>query len=159
MHNSTQQHEPRTAISAWQQVVIFLLACAVVISRRPDVILHAQFYAEDAHVWFADAYNLGWWRALFNAQDGYFQTVPRLGAALALLAPMARAPLVMNAIAIAVQVLPVNLLFSPAPLRGALYVSVRVWRQFIFPFRTQSRSASASPSRNGCWVSAYSYSW
>ena len=100
------------ALVFWQQIAVFLLACAVVISRRPDAVFHAQFYAEDGHVWFADAYNLGWWHALFRAQDGYFQTFPRLGAALALLVPMARAPLVMNILAIAAQALPVSLLLS-----------------------------------------------
>ena len=77
-----------------------------------DAIFHAQFYAEDGHVWFADAYNLGWWHALFRAQDGYFQTLPRLAAALALLAPLSLAPLVLNIAAVAVQALPVNILVS-----------------------------------------------
>ncbi|MGA2207630.1 MAG: hypothetical protein ABSG10_12955, partial [Terracidiphilus sp.] len=86
------------------------MACAVIVSRRPDAVFHAQFYAEDGHVWFADAYNLGWWHALFRAQDGYFQTFPRLAATLALLAPLALAPLALNLAALAVQALPVNLL-------------------------------------------------
>lgn len=96
----------------WQHAAVFLVACVVVVSRRPDAVFHAQFWAEDGHVWFADAYNLGWWRALFCAQDGYFQTLPRLAAALALLVPLALAPLVLNLVAIAMQALPVNLLLS-----------------------------------------------
>src|ERR1035437_10257778 len=89
----------------WQHVLVFLFAFVAFISRRPDAIFHPQFWAEDGRVWFADAYNLGWWTALFRAQDGYFQTLPRLGAALAQLLPIALAPLVLNCIAIAVQVL------------------------------------------------------
>ena len=100
--------EPRP----WHHGLIFLVACAAIISRRPDAIFHAQFYAEDGHVWFADAYNLGWWHALFRAQDGYFQTLPRLAAALALLAPLSLAPLVLNIAAVAVEALPVNILLS-----------------------------------------------
>jgi len=100
----------QTGLRPWQHCVIFLLACAVLAARRPDAVFHAQFYAEDGHVWFADAYNLGWWHALFRAQDGYFQTFPRLAAALALLAPLALAPMVLNLAALAVQALPVNLL-------------------------------------------------
>ena len=50
----------RTGLRPWQQGILFLLACAVIVSRRPEAIFHAQFYAEDGHVWFADAYNLGW---------------------------------------------------------------------------------------------------
>jgi hypothetical protein len=99
-------------LPAWQHGAIFLIACLVLISRRPEAMFHAQFYAEDGHVWFADAYNLGWWSALFRPQDGYFQTFSRLGGALALLLPMARAPLVLNAIALCAQALPVNLLMS-----------------------------------------------
>ena len=40
-------------------VAVFLFACAVVIARRPDAVFHAQFFAEDGRIWFADAYNLG----------------------------------------------------------------------------------------------------
>jgi hypothetical protein len=101
-----------TWLRPWQQGAIFLLACAVIVSRRPDAIFHPQFYAEDGHVWFADAYNLGWWHALFRAQDGYFQTFPRLAAALALLAPLSLAPLVLNIAAVVVEALPVNILLS-----------------------------------------------
>jgi len=96
----------------WQHGAVFLFACAILISRRPDAIFHAQFFAEDGHVWFADDYNVGLWSALFQAHTGYFQTLPRLGAALALLAPFSLAPLVLNLIALAVQALPANLLLS-----------------------------------------------
>ncbi len=96
----------------WQHGAAFLLASALLVTRRPDAIFHPQFWAEDGHVWFADAYNLGWWAALFQAHTGYFQTLPRLGAALALLVPLTLAPLVLNVIAITIQALPVNLLLS-----------------------------------------------
>lgn len=115
--------EPR----AWQHCLVFVTACVLFFTRRPDAIVHAQFYAEAGHVWFADAYNLGWWNVLFRAQDGYFQTFSRLGAALALLAPFAQAPLVMNMIAIAAQALPVNLLVS---VRSASWGSLR-WRALL----------------------------
>ena len=104
--------QQRSGLLTWQHGVVFLLACAILVTRRPDAIFHAQFYAEDGHVWFADAYNLGWWSALFRAQDGYFQTFPRLAAALAQLVPLALAPLVLNLAALAAQALPVNLLLS-----------------------------------------------
>jgi hypothetical protein len=106
------KQDQQAALRLWQQGAIFLLSYALIVSRRPDAVLHAQFYAEDGHVWFADAYNLGWWQGLFRAQDGYFQTFPRLAAALALLAPVWRAPLVLNLCAAAVEALPVNLLLS-----------------------------------------------
>jgi hypothetical protein len=88
------------------------VAIALVFSRQPDAILHAQFFAEDGHVWFADAYNNGWFTSLFRVQDGYFQTLPRLAAALSLLAPLSLAPLVMNLAGLFIQILPVPLLLS-----------------------------------------------
>jgi hypothetical protein len=106
----------------WQHISIFVFACAILISRRPDAIFHAQFWAEDGHVWFADAYNLGWWAPLFRTQDGYFQTLPRLGASLTLLVPLSLAPLVLNLIATAAQALPVNLLLSS---RSSMWGSLR----------------------------------
>ncbi len=110
-HTARRREQP-IGLSGWQQGAAFLLACAILISRRPEAVFHAQFRAEDGYAWFADAYNLGWLRALFYAHDGYFQTFPRLGAALALLAPLWLAPLVMNLAALAAEALPVNLLLS-----------------------------------------------
>ena len=97
-------------IHPWQHLALFLLASGLVISRRPDAVFHPQFWAEDGRIWFADAYNLGWWTALLRTYMGYFQTLPRLGAGLALLVPLSVAPLLLNLIAIAIQALPVNLL-------------------------------------------------
>ena len=100
----------------------FLLAALAVTSRRPDAISNAQFFAEDGNVWFADAYNHGWARALAITHTGYFQTLPRLGAALALAVPLQHAPLVMNLVGLVLQVAPAIFLLSAraerwAPLR------------------------------------------
>jgi len=108
-----EQVAPQTfRLRAWQHCAILLLACAIIISRQPDAVFHAQFYAEDGHVWYADAYNLGWWTALFRVFEGYIEVFPRLGAALALLVPLSAAPLVLNLVAIMVRALPVSLLLS-----------------------------------------------
>ena len=112
MSTGTDDRRQKSGLQIWQQVAVFLFACAVLILRRPDAVFHAQFFAEDGRDWLADAYNLGWWQALFHPYNGYFQTFPRLGAAFALLAPLALAPLVMNLFALAAQAIPVNLLLS-----------------------------------------------
>jgi hypothetical protein len=109
--DATSEPQP-FGLRAWQQVLVFFAACLAVASRIPDAVWHAQFWAEDGHVFFADAYNQGWWRALFSAYNGYFHAVPRLAAALALAVPLQQAPLVMNLIAILIAALPVSLLFS-----------------------------------------------
>jgi hypothetical protein len=95
-------------------LLIFLVSCAVVISRRPDAIFHPQFYAEDGAIQFAQAYNYGWLRVLFWPYNGLIHVFPRLVAALALLVPFRQAPLVGNLFAVAGLALPTPLLLSPA---------------------------------------------
>ena len=41
------------------QTIIWLAAFLMIFSRRPDAILHAQFFAEDGKAWYADAYQFG----------------------------------------------------------------------------------------------------
>jgi hypothetical protein len=130
-------HEPLAGgqrLTWWQHGAIFLASFALLVTHRPDAILNAQFYAEDGRVFFQDAYNLGWVTALVHPYGGYFHAVPRLSAALALLVPLSFAPLVLNLIALAFEVLPVNLLFSarsaawggfrPRVLMAALYLGL-----------------------------------
>ncbi len=110
---------------SWKiQLVVFLAGAILVISRRPDAILTPQFFGEDGSIWFPDAYMSGWLTSLTHSQNGYFQTLPRLVSALALLVPFRFAPLLMNVIGIALQVLPVNILLS-ARCRSWAPISVR----------------------------------
>lgn len=88
------------------------LSVLLVVSRRPDAVLHAQFWAEDGRYWFLQAHQSGWWRPLLMQQNGYLQTVSRLIGALAQAVPLAYAPLLFNACAIIFQVLPVLLLYT-----------------------------------------------
>lgn len=101
-----------TGLRPWQHGVAFLFGFVVLISRRPDAIFHAQFLHEDGHTWFADAYNFGWWAGLWRIYEGYHHVFMRLGAALALLVPLASAPLVLNLIGTLIEVVPVSLLLS-----------------------------------------------
>ena len=96
----------------WLQVVVFLLVLIILASRQPDAIFHAQFAAEDGKVWYPDAYNLGWWHALFLPFSGIFQTVPRIGASFAQLVPLGVAPLVLTIFQFMLLALPVNFLLS-----------------------------------------------
>jgi hypothetical protein len=90
----------------------FALACLAVVSRRPDAVTHAQFFAEDGASWFAQAHDLGGARVLFVPYRSYLHLVPRLTGWLATVAPLEHAPLVMNAVAIAVEALPASFLCS-----------------------------------------------
>src|SRR5215467_632304 len=89
------------------QLAAWLASFAILLSRRPDAILNAQFWAEDGKFWFADAYNIGI-RSLWIPEAGYFHIFPRLAAYVALAVPLDRAPLVMNLFGIAFQILPVG---------------------------------------------------
>lgn len=98
---------------SWRlQLLIFLASVIAVISRRPDVLLNPQFWAEDGQMWFAQAYNLGWLHALSLPFGGYLNSLPRLVAAAALWIPLRFAPLLMNCVGITLQALPANILLS-----------------------------------------------
>ena len=116
---------PEYRQTSW--AVAIAVTAALLFLRRPDAALHAQFWAEDGVVWFADAYNLGALKALLRARDGYLQTLPRLACAVALWVPLVRAPLVTNLIALVIEALPPLFLVSsrmrklgPLGLRCAL---------------------------------------
>jgi hypothetical protein len=93
-------------------VLVFLFFAAVVVSRRPDVLFNAQFWAEDGKVWFADAYNLGVIQPFLHPAAGYFDTFPRMAALIGLFLPLGIAPLMFSCIAIVFQVLPAQFLLS-----------------------------------------------
>ena len=95
-----------------RHIFIFVVAFLLLYSRRPDAFLNPQFWAEDGTVWYADAYNLGWFYSLFLQQAGYFQTVSRLTASLSQVLQLSLAPLFFNVVAVSFKILPVNFLLS-----------------------------------------------
>lgn len=103
---------------------IFLTAFLVLMLRRPDAILNAQFYAEDGKYWYAEAYNYGW-HCLLIPVGGYLNTISRLIGMFTLLFPMLHAPLVMNICALGVGALPVSVFlssrFSQIPLKTRIF--------------------------------------
>jgi len=100
----------------WRDRIILLFLClfiaAAIVSRRPDCLFRPQFWADDGAVWFAENYNLGVLSALTRPVGGYFHTFSRLAAALALLVPFRDAPLTLNLLAIAVQMVPAVFLLT-----------------------------------------------
>src|SRR5882672_7008724 len=104
-----------TLISYWcmrRVVLVFLFCLAVVVSRRPDALFHAQFWAEDGKIWYADAFNLGLIQPFPQPAAGYFHSFPRIAALVGLLLPIAVVPLLFNCIAIVFQIIPVQFLLS-----------------------------------------------
>lgn len=88
------------------------LSIVLLLIRRPDAVLHAQFFAEDATVFYSQAYHEGGFKALLVPHNGYFCLVQRLVAALSLFFPLQYAPLFSNVVALLVKVLPVALILS-----------------------------------------------
>jgi hypothetical protein len=115
-------------------VLSFVVASIAIFSRSPGMFAHAQFYAEDGAIWYADAYNFGWLHSLILPDGGYFNTLQRLGGGLGLLVPFQWAPLVMALMGLVLQALPVPVLLSsrcerwaPLPMRmafAAAYVGI-----------------------------------
>jgi hypothetical protein len=94
------------------QVLVLFVGFLLIASRRPDALLRAQFYAEDGARWYADAYNFGSLSPLLWPYAGYIHLLDRLAAAFVVLLPFHTAPLVLNILAICLQVLPVTFLLS-----------------------------------------------
>ncbi len=88
-----------------------LLAFAVLLSRRPASILHADFWAEDGWRWYPDAYDHGW-RTLLEPYAGYLQSICRLVGLAAQPFPLGWAPTIFSLSAVAVQIGAATLLVS-----------------------------------------------
>lgn len=99
---------PRWAIP----LTVGVIACALIISRRPDAVFNAQFWGEDGRYWFGDAYRLGGFQALFRPVNGYFVTDARLAGWLASFFPLTYGPLIFNSLAIVIQTLPAVFIVS-----------------------------------------------
>ena len=149
-----EHHKTQTEIRPVCQIAVFLAACLVIILRRPDSVIHAQFVAEDGAVWYASAYNYGWWRVLLSPYAGYLNLLPRIGAAIALQFSFRYGPLVENLLAIAIEAIPVMLLLS-GRLRtfGTLRFRISLVVLYILLPNTQEMLATLTESQ---WFLAFS---
>ena len=105
------ERQVKSHVSWRLHVLVFIVAFTILISRRPDALCNAQFWAEDG-MWYGNAYNIGIINSLFLPSVGYFQTISRLTASVAQFFPLASAPLIFNLTAIVIKILPVNLIAS-----------------------------------------------
>lgn len=83
-----------------------VFSLAIIIARRPEAFTLPQFWAEDGIYWYGQAYNLGWLQASIIPITGYYQTISRIGGALAQLLPLRLAPLLFNSIALVIMAIP-----------------------------------------------------
>lgn len=110
LHSAAERTTIRAADLALH-ATIFLVAFALLVSRRPDAILNAQFYSEDGIYWYADAYQFGW-RCLLLPLGGYLNSLSRVIGMCSLLFPFALAPLFMNLCALVAGILPIHIFLS-----------------------------------------------
>lgn len=96
---------------AWL-TICFLAALLLIILRSPSMFTHAQFWAEDGKLWYAQAYSGGWLHSLTLPDGGYLNTLQRLIAGISLLVPFHLAPLTMAICGLVLQALPVLILLS-----------------------------------------------
>lgn len=60
------------------KLLIFILSFLLLWARREDLLMNAQFWAEDSVFWYRDAYQNGFLNSLLTPRNGYFQTVSTL---------------------------------------------------------------------------------
>jgi len=84
-------------------VGLFILTFFIVFSRRQDILLHAQPWAEDGVIWMKGIYEGGFWSSILYPANGYYQTISRITYGIGLLFGLSKAPLVANIIAILIR--------------------------------------------------------
>jgi len=105
-----------TALSPLRKAFIMCaLSALVIILRRPELILHPQFWAEDFAVFYKQAYVQGL-ASFGHSYSDLLQTFPRLMAFIVVRFPFAEGPLLFNLIAIAAMTVPVFVLWSDKTL-------------------------------------------
>lgn len=115
----------RYSLNAASIIGLMAIAFVLLALRRPDIVTHAQPWAEDGKIWMAGIYNNGLLSSLFLPQNGYYQTISRLTYGISMLFGISNAALGANVIAILIRcffigfILSSRLKFAPLPYRLA----------------------------------------
>ena len=112
--------------------LLTIFGLLLIFSRRSDAFLNPQFWAEDGRVWYAQAYNNGFFAALFTPEAGYFQTISRLVAGFAQIFPLEYAPLIFNLSAVGFKLLVAAFLLSKRLSNLLPDASARFFAAFIY---------------------------
>jgi hypothetical protein len=98
-------------IRPWHLALLGVGFALLVLSRKPDVLLHAELWGDDGWRWYPDAYNLGI-ASLAQPAAGYLNTLQRLIGLAVQPLPLAWVPTVFAAVGLAVQIAPALFLVS-----------------------------------------------
>jgi len=101
------------------------------ISRRPDLVFHPQFWAEDGRYWYAQAYNHGF-HSLLYSYGGYLVMFYHLVALISLVLPFRLAPLFFNLTALVIQLTPLLLINSNRLRKIIPYRSLAIVVSFLY---------------------------
>ena len=91
--------------------LVFVISMLVMIQRRPYVLIHASFWAEDGTVFYPQMYHDGLISFLYPAA-GYLHFVPRLVMMLTLPFGVINAPFISNLLSLVLRAIPMMFLFS-----------------------------------------------
>lgn len=108
------------------------LVASLLLLRKPESLLHPQFWAEDGTLFFQEAFNHGFLSTLLQPAAGYLHTFPRLVAGFSLLWPMELAPLIFNLAAFVVQLIPALYLLGPRMARLIPALTARAAAALLF---------------------------
>ncbi len=86
-------------------IALLLLVGTIVTARRPELLISPRFWAEEGEVYFSAAIRNGFWKALSLEHIGYYNIVPNIATAMAVLVPLELAPFVTTFTAFLCQVL------------------------------------------------------
>lgn len=95
----------------WHLALLGVGFALLVLSRKPDVLLHAELWGDDGWSWFPDAYNLGL-ASLAKPVNGYLNTFQRLIGLAVQPFPLAWVPTLFATVGLAMQVAPALFLVS-----------------------------------------------
>ncbi|MBV9758437.1 MAG: hypothetical protein JO047_15425 [Alphaproteobacteria bacterium] len=95
----------------WHLALLGIGFAALVLSRKPGVLLHATLWGDDGWSWYPDAYNLGI-ASLAKPMNGYLNTFQRLIGLAVQPFPLAWVPTLFAAAGLAMQVAPALFLVS-----------------------------------------------
>lgn len=112
------------------KLLFFLFITLMIILRRPDIITHAQPWAEDGRFWLQSAYNNGVLASLFLPENGYYQSISRLTYGVSLLFGLKHAALSANIIGILIRACFITFILSKrmvfAPLMYRVTVAIYI---------------------------------
>src|SRR5512134_1888460 len=112
VRSSRATAKPAVEPSAAVQLLLAAGLTLLLFLRKPESLLHPQFWAEDGQLFFQQAWNQGFLASLLEPMSGYLHTFPRLVAGISTLLPLSLAPLAFSLAAFVVQLLPALYLLS-----------------------------------------------